>query len=98
MLNACSTLLREIFFNTIQFRDFHQAANVSVNQLKYCVVIATWARIVSLVIDSGYVPAEIPDLPRLLKSVVGLELPTEIAKYIETIGVLKLATGANVAP
>lgn len=90
--------LCDILFNSIQFRDFRMAANVTLQQLEYCVVISSWARIASVAIESGYVTSNVPELSQLLKSVVGIQLPAVLAKYIESMGVFKLANGCEVAP
>lgn len=90
--------LCDVLFHSIQFRDFRMAANVSVEQLKYCVVIASWARSASVAVDAGYISADVPDISRLLKAVVGLQLPSVLAKYIETMGLIRLASGVEIGP
>jgi hypothetical protein len=81
----------EVVFSSIQFRDFCTAANVSLPQLKYCLVVAIWAREASIAIEQGYISdPNIPDLSRLLKAV--------LAKYVETFGVFKLAARCEIAP
>lgn len=96
--NFGATMLCEIVFNSIQFRDFRTAANVSVYQLTYCVVLAQWARLASVSTELGYIIGDVPDLSKLINSVKGLQLPAVLAKYVECLGSYTAASGVALAP
>ena len=71
---------------------------MSLLQLQYCTVIAIWARLASVAVDVGYITANIQEISQLLKAVVGLQLPSVLAKYVKTLGIYRLAAGVEVGP
>lgn len=91
-------MLCDVLYQSLQFRDFRMAANVSVEQLKYCTALAIYARSAQLAVELGYIRGDIPELSQLLKAVKGLQLPSILARYIECLGKVKLAAGPWIAP
>uniref|UniRef100_A0A6P7GNW6 Uncharacterized protein LOC114344693 isoform X2 n=1 Tax=Diabrotica virgifera virgifera TaxID=50390 RepID=A0A6P7GNW6_DIAVI len=96
--NVGVDMLCEVVYTSMQSRGFLTAGNVSLPQLKYVVCVALWARIASVAAAKGYITHDVPDVTVLLNSVVGLQLPAVLARYIETLGTFTLANGCTIAP
>lgn len=92
---GCESLCRDVY-RVIQGKDFRLAQNITQHQLAYVTCIAFCNRLVQTAVTHGYA---IPlDASRLKQVATGIQLPTVLAKYIESVGIMELSSGASVAP
>lgn len=92
---GCQELAR-LCYRAIQGRDYRLATAVTELQLSYVLIIAFCNRIVQTAIQHGYnFPLE---ASRLKQVATGIQLPSVLAQYIESIGAVVMASGATVVP
>lgn len=94
--HGVKTLSRSIF-GMMQARDSKITEKVSELQLRYVLTLAYTNRVVQTALHYGY-KLDIPEASQLKRAAESIQLPGILAKYVESIGVFKLATGAEVAP
>lgn len=88
--------LAHLCFRAIQGRDFRLANAITELQLAYVLTLAFCNRIVQTSILHGYAfPLE---ASRLKQVATGIQLPSVLAQYIESIGEITLANSAVVVP
>lgn len=96
--NTGATQLCSIVYRSILNRDRRLVDVTSELQLRYVTVIAFWARQAVLSINEGYLLAQVDAASDLIRSVKGLQLPSILAKYIESQGIITTSAGISVAP
>lgn len=94
--NLGCRLLAEQAFNAIRARDFRLAQNITVLQLSYVLTIAFCNRLAQCGIQFGY--AFVQNASFLKQIATGIQLPSVLAQYIESIGAVKMASAASVVP
>lgn len=92
---GCETLSRQVF-QTIRAKDFRLAQNLDHHQLAYVTTIAYLNRVVQCSLKHGYAFPE--SASRLKQVATGIQLPTVLAKYIESIGSFETLSGCTVVP
>jgi len=93
--NGCKTLAH-LCYRAIQGRDFRLANAISELQLAYVLTIAFCNRVVQTATFCGYA---FPLAASRLKQIAsGIQLPSVLAQYIESIGQFQMASAAVITP
>lgn len=93
--NGCRDLAH-LCYRAIRGRDFRLANAITELQLAYVLTIAFCNRVVQTAIRFGYAfPLE---ASRLKQIATGIQLPSVLAQYIESIGEFQMASAATVVP
>jgi hypothetical protein len=83
-------------YNVIQAKDHRLGVNIAAAQMAYVTNIAFLNRAVQCGVHYGY---SFPDGASRLKQVAaGIQLPSVLATYVESIGQVSLASGVSVVP
>lgn len=94
--NQGCRILANLCYQAIRGRDYRLANAITELQLAYVLSVAYCNRIVQTAINHGYAfPLE---ASRLKQVATGIQLPSVLAQYIESIGLVPLASTASVVP
>jgi len=86
-----------IVFNSIRGRDSKLTTTVTLPQFQYVTFLCYLNRLVQCGLTKGY-QLGIPGASELRTAAREIQLPEVVVRYIETLGTVKLLSGATVAP